>query len=65
MESNVFDSDISYLCLVVDKRFDNCWQLKILKPYICRESEKITSFWLGRQEWKCLWEYRKFYITIG
>ena len=27
IESNVFDSNIPYLCLVIDKRFDNYWSL--------------------------------------
>lgn len=48
-ESDVFDSDISYLCLVIDKRFNNYWQLIILYPYICRESENVTTFgWIDR-----------------
>ena len=43
-ESNVFDSNVSYLCLVIDKRFDDCWNLAILYPYICKESEAVTTF---------------------
>lgn len=48
-ESNVFDSDIPYLCLTIDKRFDNFWQLIVLYPYICKESEDVTTFgWVDR-----------------
>ena len=48
-ESNVFDSDVPYLCLVIDKRFDNYWNLIILYPYICKESEAVTTFgWVDR-----------------
>ena len=43
-ESNVFDSNVTYLCLVIDKRFDNYWNLIILYPYICKESETVTTF---------------------
>ena len=49
IESNVFDSNIPYLCLVIDKRFDNYWNLIILYPYICKESEIVTTFgWVDR-----------------
>ena len=48
-ESKVFDSDVPYLCLVIDKRFDNYWNLIILYPYICKESEAVTTFgWVDR-----------------
>ena len=48
-ESNVFDSNVPYLCLVIDKRFDNYWTLIILYPYICKESETVTTFgWVDR-----------------
>ena len=48
-ESNVFDSNVPYLCLVIDKRFDNYWNLIILYPYICKESETVTTFgWVDR-----------------
>ena len=48
-ESNVFDSNVPYLCLVIDKRFDNYWNLIILYPYICKESETVTTFgWIDR-----------------
>ena len=48
-ESNVFDSNVPYLCLVIDKRFDNYWNLIILYPYICKESEAVTTFgWVDR-----------------
>ena len=48
-ESNVFDSNVPYLCLVIDKRFDNYWTLAVLYPYICKESDNITTFgWVDR-----------------
>ena len=48
-ESNVFDSNVPYLCLVIDKRFDNDWNLIILYPYIYKESETVTTFgWVDR-----------------
>ena len=48
-ESNVFDSNVPYLCLVIDKRFDNYWTLAVLYPYICKESETVTTFgWVDR-----------------
>lgn len=48
-ESNVLDSNAPYLCLVIDKRFDNDWNLIILYPYICKESETVTTFgWIDR-----------------
>ena len=48
-ESNVFDSNIAYLCLVIDKRFDNYWTLVVLYPYICKESDDVTTFgWVDR-----------------
>ena len=48
-ESDVFDSNVPYLCLVIDKRFDNYWNLAILYPYICKESETVTTFgWVDR-----------------
>ena len=48
-ESNVFDSNVPYLCLVIDERFDNYWNLIILYPYICKESEVVTTFgWVDR-----------------
>ena len=48
-ESNVFDSNVPYLCLVIDKRFDNYWNLNILYPYIYKESEAVTTFgWVDR-----------------
>ena len=48
-ESNVFDSNVPYLCLVIDKRFDNYWNLIILYPYICKESEVVITFgWVDR-----------------
>ena len=48
-ESNVFDSNIPYLCLVIDKRFDNYWTLVVLYPDICKESDDVTTFgWVDR-----------------
>lgn len=48
-ELDVFDSNVPYLCLVIDKRFDDCWNLAILYPYICKESETVTTFgWVDR-----------------
>ena len=48
-ELDVFDSNVPYLCLVIDKRFDDCWNLAILYPYICKESETLTTFgWVDR-----------------
>lgn len=48
-EPNVFDSNVPYLCLVIDKRFDNYWTLAVLYPYICKESDDITTFgWVDR-----------------
>ena len=48
-ESNVFDSNVPYLCLVIDKRFDKYWTLAVLYPYICKESDDITTFgWVDR-----------------
>ena len=48
-ESNVFGSNVPYLCLVIDKRFDNYWTLAVLYPYICKESDNITTFgWIDR-----------------
>lgn len=48
-EPNIFDSYISYLCLVIDKRFNNYWNLIVLYPYICKESETVTTFgWVDR-----------------
>lgn len=48
-EANVYDSDTPYICLVIDKRFDNYWNLIILYPYICKESETLTTFgWVDR-----------------
>lgn len=48
-EPDVFDSDTPFMCLVIDKRFDNCWNLIILYPYICIENdEKITFGWVDR-----------------
>ena len=48
-ESNVFDSNVPYLCLVINERFDNYWNLIILYPYICKESETVTTFgWVDR-----------------
>ena len=48
-ESSVFDSNVPYLCLVIDKRFNNYWNLIILYPYICKESEAVTTFgWVDR-----------------
>ena len=48
-ESSVFDSNVPYLCLVIDKRFNNYWNLIILYLYICKESEAVTTFgWVDR-----------------
>lgn len=48
-EPDVFDSNVPYLCLVIDKRFDNYWSLVVLYPYICKESETTTTFgWVDR-----------------
>ena len=48
-EPDVFDSSVPYLCLVIDKRFDNYWTLAVLYPYICKESNDITTFgWVDR-----------------
>lgn len=48
-ESNVFDSDTPFLCLVIDKRFDYYWQIVILYPYIYKESDTKTTFgWVDR-----------------
>ena len=48
-ESNVFDSNIPYLCLAIDKRFDDYWNLIISYPYICKESETVTTLsWVDR-----------------
>ena len=48
-ESDVFDSNVPYLCLVIDKRFDNYCNLIISYPYICKQSEAVTTFgWVDR-----------------
>ena len=48
-ESNVCDSNVPYLCLVIDERFDNYWNLIIWYPYICKESEAVTTFgWVDK-----------------
>lgn len=48
-ESEVYDSDTPFMCLVIDKRFDNYWYLIILYPYICKEkNENITFGWVDR-----------------
>ena len=48
-EPNVFDSNVPYLCLVIDKRFDNYCTLAVLYPYSCKESDDITtSGWVDR-----------------
>ena len=48
-EKNVYESDDPFMCLVIDRRFDNCWNLMILYPYICKESESITTFgWVDK-----------------
>ena len=48
-EFNVFDSDVPFLCLVIDRRFNNHWNLIILYPYIYKESETVTTFgWIDR-----------------
>lgn len=48
-ESNVFESDIPFLCLVIDRRFDYQWNLIILYPYICRENDSLVTFgWIDR-----------------
>ena len=48
-DHDVFDSEIPYLCLVIDKRFNNYWQIIILYPYICKESKEATTFgWVDR-----------------
>lgn len=39
------------MCLVIDKRFDNYWNLIILYPYICKEFDTITTFgWVDRSD---------------
>lgn len=38
-EPEVYDSDTPFMCLVIDKRFDNYWYLIILYPYICKEKK--------------------------
>lgn len=48
-EPEVYDSDTPFMCLVIDKRFDNYWYLIILYPYICKEkNENITFGWVDR-----------------
>lgn len=48
-ESNVYKAETPYLCLVIDKRFDDYWNLAILYPYICKESDSVTTFgWTDR-----------------
>lgn len=48
-EPEVYNSDTPFMCLVIDKRFDNYWSLIILYPYICKEkNENITFGWVDR-----------------
>lgn len=48
-EQDVFDSDTPYLCLVIDRRFSNEWNLIVLYPYICKESDTFVTFgWVDR-----------------
>lgn len=48
-EPTVFDSDTPFLCLVIDQRFKNDWRLVVLYPYICKESDTVTTFgWVSK-----------------
>lgn len=48
-EPTVFDSDTPFLCLVIDRRFKNDWRLVVLYPYICKESDTVTTFgWVDK-----------------
>lgn len=45
----VFDSEKPYLCLIIDRRFNNYWEIAILYPYIFKESEdQITFGWVDK-----------------
>lgn len=48
-EPEVYDSETPFMCLVIDRRFDNYWSLIILYPYIYKEKDgNITFGWVDR-----------------
>lgn len=47
--ANVLDSKVPYLCLIIDRRFSNYWEIAILYPYIYKESKnQITFGWVDK-----------------
>lgn len=45
----VFDSEKPYLCLIIDRRFNDYWEIAILYPYIFKESDnQITFGWVDK-----------------
>lgn len=46
--TKVFDSEKEYLCLIIDRRFNNYWEIAILYPYIFKEENKITFGWVDK-----------------
>lgn len=45
----VFDSCTPYLCLIIDNRFKDYWEIAVLYPYIYKESKELTTFgWVDK-----------------
>ena len=46
---NIFHSYAPYLCLIIDTRFKECWELAILYPYLYKESKENIYFgWIDK-----------------
>lgn len=43
-EPDVYVSEVPFLCLVIDQRFSKTWNIAVLYPYICKESDSLTTF---------------------
>ena len=49
IRSDVFNSNVPYLCLVTNKRIDNYFKLVTLYPFISKNTEFITTYgWVGQ-----------------
>lgn len=45
-DSEVYNSDKKYLCLIIDDRFKHDYRITLMTPYICKHDGKVEYGWV-------------------
>lgn len=47
-EKNIYEGENQYLCMIIDKRFTNNVEIRIMKPYIWKDKKEELYGWFDK-----------------